>query len=231
MERPKLYLDLNLYCRAFNDQTQLRLYCEARAVDVILNRASRHVYEIYWSYVLDMENSLNHNLIERRIVIGQSTFCRHSILPASDIQLSVSRISTLSSIKRYDAEHIACAEFAGCDYFLTGDDRLLRQFNRLKAQRIFLLRIVLQNPVDFLNLRRKRVMKDKAVEEIEELARAEGENPLEEVMRRGIDALEKELDPIELSRFISELRRMKSGVPEIRDQLPLDKSMKRIRSN
>ncbi len=103
----------------------------------------------------------------------------------------------------------------------------------IKAQRILPLRIVLQNPVDFLRiqLEKKRVMKDKAVEEIEELARAEGENPLEEVMRRGIDALEKELDPIELSRFISELRRMKSGVPEIRDQLPLDKSMKRIRSN
>ena len=36
--------------------------------------------------------------------------------------------------------------------------------------------------------------------------------PIEEVMRRGMDALEKELNPIEVSRFIAELRRMKSGV-------------------
>lgn len=74
-------------------------------------------------------------------------------------------------------------------------------------------------------------MKDKTLEEIEGLAKAEGESPLEEVMRRGMDALEKELDPIDLSRFISELRRMKSGVPEIRDGLPLNKSIGQIRDN
>ena len=74
-------------------------------------------------------------------------------------------------------------------------------------------------------------MKDKTLEEIEELAKAEGECPLEEMMRRGMDVLEKELNPIELSRFIFELRRMKSGVPEIRDRLPLGKSMERIRDN
>ena len=69
-------------------------------------------------------------------------------------------------------------------------------------------------------------MKDKILEEIETIAKAMGECPIEEVMRRGMDALEKELDPIELSRFIAELRRMKSGVLETRDWLPLDKSIK-----
>ena len=37
--------------------------------------------------------------------------------------------------------------------------------------------------------------------------------------------------PVELSRFIAELRRMKSGVPETQDRLPLGKPMKRIRDN
>ena len=60
-------------------------------------------------------------------------------------------------------------------------------------------------------------MKDKTLEEIEALAKVEGECPLEEVMRRGMDALEKELDPVELSRFIAELRRMKSGVSDTQD--------------
>ena len=60
-------------------------------------------------------------------------------------------------------------------------------------------------------------MKDKILEEIEAIAKAIGECPIEEVMRRGMDVLEKELDPIELSRFITELRRMKSGVLETRD--------------
>ena len=64
---------------------------------------------------------------------------------------------------------------------------------------------------------RKRSVKDKILEEIEAIAKAVGECPIEEVMRRGMDALEKELDPIEVSRFITELRRMKSGVLETRD--------------
>ena len=71
-------------------------------------------------------------------------------------------------------------------------------------------------------------MKDKILEEIEAIAQAIGECPIEDVMRRGIDALEKELDPIELSRFIAELRRMKSGVSEAQGQLTRDKSIKRI---
>ncbi len=77
----------------------------------------------------------------------------------------------------------------------------------------------------------KGVMKDKILEEIEALAKEEGELPLEEVMRRGMDALEKELNPIELSRFIPELSRMKSGVPETENWLPLGKSIKRMRNN
>ncbi len=55
-------------------------------------------------------------------------------------------------------------------------------------------------------------MKDKTLEEIEAFAKVKGELSLEEVMRRGMDALEKELNPIELSRFIAELRRMKLSI-------------------
>ena len=74
-------------------------------------------------------------------------------------------------------------------------------------------------------------MKDKRLEEIEAIAKAVGECPLEEIMRRGMGALEKELDPIEVSRFITELRRMKSGASKIQGQLPLDKSAKRIHND
>ena len=62
-------------------------------------------------------------------------------------------------------------------------------------------------------------MKDKMLEKIEALAKAEGESPLEDVMFRGIDTLEKELNPIEVSRFIAELRRMKSGVLETSEKI------------
>ncbi|RKU09594.1 hypothetical protein C6503_20795 [Candidatus Poribacteria bacterium] len=54
-------------------------------------------------------------------------------------------------------------------------------------------------------------MKDKILEEIEAIAKAVGECSIEDVTRRGMDALEKELNPVEISRFIVELRRIKSG--------------------
>ena len=151
MEQPKLYLDLNLYCRPFNDQTQLRMHSEARAVDTILSLARRQQYKIYWSYVLQTENNFNQNLVERQTVIRQSTSsCFCSIIPSDDIRRLADQIQTLSSISRYDAEHIACAERTECDYLLTGDDRLLKQFNRLKVQRVLPLQVILQNPIDFL---------------------------------------------------------------------------------
>ena len=62
-------------------------------------------------------------------------------------------------------------------------------------------------------------MKDKILEEIETIAKAIGECPIEDVMHRGIDTLEKELNPIELSRFVAELRRMKSGVLETSEKI------------
>ena len=62
-------------------------------------------------------------------------------------------------------------------------------------------------------------MKDKILEEIEAIAKAVGECPIEDVMHRGIDTLGKELNPIELSRFIAELRRMKSGVLETSEKV------------
>jgi len=72
-------------------------------------------------------------------------------------------------------------------------------------------------------------MRDKILEHIEAHAEQEGEPPIEDIMRRGMDALERELDAIELSRFIRELRRMKSGLPEARKRLYEGKSMEQIR--
>ena len=68
-------------------------------------------------------------------------------------------------------------------------------------------------------MKRKKIMKDRILEEIEAIAKAIGECPIEDVMHRGIDTLAKELNPIELSRFIAELRRMKSGVLETSEKI------------
>ena len=72
-------------------------------------------------------------------------------------------------------------------------------------------------------------MKDKILEQLEAIAQKEFETPIEEVMRRGIDALDRELGPVDLYRFIVELRRTQSGLPEARKRLYKGKSMEQIR--
>lgn len=45
-------------------------------------------------------------------------------------------------MKAADALHVACAEIAGCAYFLTCDDRLIRKYPEPDLQVV--------NPVDFV---------------------------------------------------------------------------------
>jgi len=47
-------------------------------------------------------------------------------------------------LKKMDAAHIACAIYAGCDYFITTDDKILS----LKDERIKVI-----NPVDFVSIK------------------------------------------------------------------------------
>ena len=46
-------------------------------------------------------------------------------------------------LKTADASHVACAIHAGCDYFITTDDRILK----LKDNRIIVI-----SPLDFLSI-------------------------------------------------------------------------------
>ena len=72
-------------------------------------------------------------------------------------------------------------------------------------------------------------MRDKLLEQIEAIAEKEFKTPIDEVMRRGIDALARELGPVDLYRFIVELRHTQSGLPEARRRLYEGKSMEQIR--
>ena len=44
----------------------------------------------------------------------------------SQAKLYVQHLIRATGVKAADACHVACAEFSGCDYFLTTDDRILK---------------------------------------------------------------------------------------------------------
>ena len=96
-----------------------------------------------WSAVLDFENS-HHPLADRR----REIMCwakRAAVNVTISEQLSL-RAKELTEVGfgPLDAAHLACAEAAACDCFLTCDDRLIR-----KAQQLELKPRVL-NPIDYL---------------------------------------------------------------------------------
>ena len=95
------------------------------------------------SYVLSAENSAN-KFASRREDIKKFTD-KYTALYVSDknrprIELKAGEIMK-SGLKFMDACHIACAIFAGCDYFLSVDSRLLK----FKTDEVKIM-----NPVDFI---------------------------------------------------------------------------------
>ena len=53
----------------------------------------------------------------------------HSVRVTSEMERRASELSK-NGLKPLDAAHLAAAEIAGADYFITCDDRLIRQYRR-----------------------------------------------------------------------------------------------------
>ena len=137
----RVYLDNCCYNRPFDEQAQLRVRIETEAKLHIQALMRTGVVEYAWSKVLDYE-------------IGQSPYFDQAeeIAPWADwaavyVDMDDSIIARGAEImqygvKRMDALHLASAEAAGCDWFLTTDKGILRRIAVVGKMRI-------ANPVDF----------------------------------------------------------------------------------
>lgn len=139
----KVYLDNCCFNRPYDDQTQIRISLETQAKLYIQDLIKNGKLDLTASYVLWYENSQN-PYETKRTAIGQF-IQRNSaeyvdIDEAAVIQTEAEEIIK-TGIKTKDAYHVACAIHAGCDCFITTDDRLLKY----KTDKI-----CLANPVDFV---------------------------------------------------------------------------------
>lgn len=141
-----LYLDLNCFNRPFNDQSQARIARETEAVYAILQRIVDGADELVWSDILDIENS-QHPIRDRSVEIAQwaGRAAEHVIVSEDVIQRA--QVLIQGGLDPLDAAHVACAEAAGCERFLTCDDRLLRRARRMA------LSLTVQNPVEYIEER------------------------------------------------------------------------------
>jgi predicted nucleic acid-binding protein len=144
----KVYLDACCVNRPFDDQSQDRIRLEAEAVLLIIKHFENNEWSWCGSDVLNFEIDQIPNL-ERRQRVRQIVKYAHSVV-ALDSKI-VSRAKQIEELgfAAYDALHIASAEDADCDVFLTTDDRLLHIADRSKDQ----MKINISNPLIWLNER------------------------------------------------------------------------------
>jgi len=137
----KVYLDTSAYNRPFDDQTQPKIFLESQAVAIILQVVEAATIELVSSSVLEYENSRNPSLIKQT---AMSRYLQMAELRQKVDEAIRQRAEQLehNGVKAVDALHIACAEAAGSDYFITCDKRLINRCSTL-AMRVM-------NPVDFV---------------------------------------------------------------------------------
>ena len=121
----KLYLDNCCYNRPFDNQSQIKIHLETQAKLYIQAKIKDGIYSLVWSYILDYENSRNPYEEKRQAISPWKNIASECVVGESEEILTFAESLHTRGIKTYDALHISCAVFAGCDYYLTTDKKLL----------------------------------------------------------------------------------------------------------
>jgi predicted nucleic acid-binding protein len=146
-----IYLDMNIYNRMFDDQTQITVKLDTIAIDVIYELIGNGTCKLVWSYILEYENRNNPypNRKERINIISQMK--SDTVLGNEEIIKTAESIQKITNAKNKDALHLACAVYSGCNYFITCDNRLIRAINGNKNELKDIIReIQVLNPMDFI---------------------------------------------------------------------------------
>lgn len=141
----KVYLDVCCLNRPFNDQTQDRIRFEAEAVLSVMTRVENGELLSVSSTVVQTEINNNSNQ-ELKLRLQELASAASEFITVEDKQLLRSYELQKIGFHPFDALHIACAETAGADLFLTTDDRLLRLARRTRDQ----LMVRVANPASWL---------------------------------------------------------------------------------
>ena len=137
----RVYLDTSTYNRPFDDQTQPKIFWETQAVVIIFQTIKAQIVELVISSVLEYENSRNPDPVKQRAMSHylQMAGLRWEVDAA--VRQRGQQLEHNGS-KAIDALHVACAEAANSDYFITCDKRLINRSSNLAMK--------VMNPVDFV---------------------------------------------------------------------------------
>ncbi|MBR4474940.1 MAG: hypothetical protein IKS55_15060 [Oscillospiraceae bacterium] len=124
----RVYLDMCCYNRPYDDQSQLKVAMEAQSKLYIQNLIKRRELDLIGSYVLDYEVSRNPYEMRKQSIIQ---FIRDNMAGyvGGERDEAVKPIADdimKTGVKEKDAYHLAAAIYAGCEYFISTDIRLLK---------------------------------------------------------------------------------------------------------
>ena len=139
-----IYLDYNCFQRGFDDPRQLKIRLEAMVCEEIFLKAEATEVELVWSFMHEDENTLCPFLERKLEVLRLSSLCKTKIGPKEEIYSTAKEFQDAAGLASKDALHLSCANNAGCSFFLTCDDDLIRRGKRLN------LSMEILNPVDYI---------------------------------------------------------------------------------
>jgi predicted nucleic acid-binding protein len=141
----KIYFDTCCINRPFDDQTQVRIRLEAEAVLGILSRVESGEWEWIGSEVLMDEIEQMPDMQRLSRVKLLSSFAQE-IVEINEKEVERAKELQKEGFQVFDALHIACAESAKADVFLSTDDRLLKQAQRVSKS----LHVKVENPLTWV---------------------------------------------------------------------------------
>jgi predicted nucleic acid-binding protein len=137
----RIYLDNCSFNRPFDDQNQFRIKLETEAKQFIQMQVMSGVYELVWSYVLEMENNQNPFEDKRNSILEWKEIAKIHCEENESILLKAAELRNIG-LKVIDSLHVACAIYSECDFFITTDKQICNKKNN---------EIKIVNPVTFVD--------------------------------------------------------------------------------
>jgi len=142
----KVYLDNCCYNRPYDDQTQLKISLEAQAKLHIQDLIKEGKLHLVSSYMSIYECSKNPYEMRRSSIMSfMENYTKIFVSEAEEATIdTMARQIMETGVKYKDACHVASAIYAGSDFFISTDIRLLKY----KSDKILLM-----SPIDFIALK------------------------------------------------------------------------------
>ncbi|WP_026135326.1 PIN domain-containing protein [Scytonema hofmannii] len=124
----KVYLDTSALNRIFDDQSQARIYLEATSMQLIFLLVEHEFVELISSDALVFETQRNPYSDRQTFVLKVLQKAKYFQEISSAVTTTAQDIEVRDRIKGVDALHLACAEVARADSFVTCDDRIIKKY-------------------------------------------------------------------------------------------------------